>query len=288
MVLFLLGTVLLVLALLLPSLRKQREAYRYETARVTRGELVVTVTADGNLKAKDQVEVGTEISGTVREVRADFNQSVRTGQVLVRLDTEKIEGELENARAALKSAEAKLEQVRVEYEQASRRLRQLREAYELSGGKTPALSEVQEQEALVSKLGSQLSLAQAEVDAARATVRLKEAELEKASIRSPIDGIVLSRNVEEGQTVVAFLQSPTLFVIARDLREMELWLNVDEADIAKVRPGQRVTFTVDAYPEKRFEGVLEEVHMYPKTSQEWSPTRWSYWSKTRSSSSSRG
>lgn len=162
---------------------------------------------------------------------------------------------------------AKLDQVEAEYEQALRKLRQLKEAYELSGGRTPALSEVQEQEVLASKLRSQLSLAQADVEAAQATVRLEQAELEKASIRSPIDGVVLSRNVEEGQTVVASLQSPTLFVIAKDLREMELWLNVDEADIAKVKPGQRVTFTVDAYPDRKFEGVLEEIHMYPETAQ---------------------
>lgn len=248
-------------------LRKGEKVYPYETAKVTRGEITVTVTADGNLRAKDQVEVGTEISGTVREVKVDFNQRVRKGQVLARLDTQKIEAELESARAALKGAQAKLEQVKGEYEQALRKLRQLKEAYEMSGGKTPSLSEVQEQEALVSRLSSQLLAAEAEVEVARATVKIKETELQKASIRSPIDGIVLSRNVEEGQTVVASLQSPTLFVIARDLREMELWLNVDEADIAKVKPGQRVIFTVDAYPDRKFEGVLKEVHIYPKTTQ---------------------
>lgn len=212
------AAVVLMLVFLLPFLRQQEQAYRYQTTRVTRDELVVTVTADGNLRAKDHVGVGTEISGTVREVKADFNHRVREGHVLARLDTEKIEAELKGAGVALKSAKATLEQTRVDYERAYRKLRQLKEAYELSGVRTPALSEVQEQEVLVDRLRAQLSFAEAEVEAAKAAVRLREAEFEKASIRSPIDGVILSGNVEAGQTVVASLQSPTLFVIAKDLR----------------------------------------------------------------------
>jgi len=240
---------------------------QYLTERVIRGNLTITVSATGTLEPLNQVEVGTEISGIIRSIEVDYNQRVKKGQVLAKLDTEEMEAELLQAKASLKDREATLKKAEANLKLAKEKLQQMLKAWELSGGKTPSMSEIEAQMAQVSLYEAELLSAQAQLEEAQALVRLKESELSKAIIRSPIDGIVLGRHVEEGQTVVASLESPTLFTLAEDLSKMQLTLAVDEADIAQVKEGQRAIFTVDAYPGREFEAAVKEVRFYPETSE---------------------
>jgi len=259
---------LLALSLSFFFIRKNPSAkVQYLTERVIRGNLTVTVSATGTLEPLNQVEVGTEISGIIRSIEVDYNQKVRKGQVLARLDTEEMEAELLQAKASLKDREATLKKAEANLKLAREKLKQMLKAWELSGGKTPSLSEIEAQRAQVSLCEAELLSAQAKLEEAQALVKLKESQLSKAIIRSPIDGIVLGRHVEEGQTVVASLESPTLFTLAEDLSKMQLTLAVDEADIAQVKEGQRAIFTVDAYPDREFEGTVKEVRFYPEASE---------------------
>jgi len=239
----------------------------YRTVKVSRGNLVVKVNATGTLKPFNQVEVGSEISGTIRSIEVDYNYKVKKGQVLARLDTTRIESELLQAQAKLEGEMANFKKVQADLTLAEGKLKRMLEAYERSGGKTPSQLEIEIQRSEVQKLQAELLRSQALIEEAKALIKLKEAELQKAIIRSPINGIVLARHVEIGQTIVSSLQSPALFTLAEDLKKMQLILDVDEADIAQVQVGQKAKFTVDAYPENEFEAKVQEVRFYPKTSQ---------------------
>ncbi len=239
----------------------------YRTVKISRGNLVVKVNATGTLKPLNQVEVGSEISGTIRSIEVDYNHRVKKGQVLARLDTTRIESELLQAQAKVEGEMANFKKVQADLTLAEGKLNRMLEAYERSGGKTPSQLEIELQRSEVQKLQAEMLRSQALIEEAKALIKLKEAELQKAIIRSPINGIVLARHVEVGQTIVSSLQSPALFTLAEDLRKMQLILDVDEADIAQVQVGQKAKFTVDAYPEKEFEAKVQEVRFYPKTSQ---------------------
>lgn len=259
---------LVVLSLLFFLARGRSKAtVQYRTDRVIKGNLTVTVSATGTLEPRNKVEVGTEISGTIRSIEADYNDRVKRGQVLARLDTERLEAELLQARAALEAKEAALRKAEANLRLAKGKLQQMLEAWEASDHRTPSLSDIEAQKAQVELCEAEVLSARAQVEEAKALVRQKESELSKAIIRSPTDGIVLGKHVEVGQTVVASQQSPVLFTLAEDLTKMELVLEVDEADIAQVKEGQRAIFTVDAYPDRQFEGMVKEVRFYPKTSQ---------------------
>jgi HlyD family secretion protein len=224
----------------------------YQKETVTRGTLSVTVSATGNLKPTNEVDVGSELSGLVDAVLVQENDRVKTGQVVARLDTSKLKDAITEVQASLASAEAKQRDAEATLAESTANLDRLREVSTLSGGKVPSRTEMETAEATLKRSQASVSSAVAAVNQARATLSTNQINLSKASIRSPIDGVVLSRKVEPGQTVAASLQVATLFTIAEDLRNMELQVAVDEADVGKVKEGQRATFTVDAYPNRKY------------------------------------
>ncbi|MCS6811350.1 MAG: efflux RND transporter periplasmic adaptor subunit [Tepidimonas sp.] len=231
----------------------------YVTEPIKRGDLVLNVTANGTLQPVRAVNVGSELSGTVREVLVDVNDRVQRGQVLVVLDTAKLQDQVHSARAALASAEAQVQQADASAREAEASLRRLEELARLSGGVTPAPSELDAARAALQRAQAQQAVARAAVEQARATLSTNETNLAKASIRSPIDGVVLARNVDPGNAVAASLQAVTLLTIAQDLRRLKLDVAVDEADVGHVREGQSASFTVSAYPRRRYPAKVGRV-----------------------------
>lgn len=220
------------------------------TSPVLRDDVRVTVTATGTLKAVTMVEVGTQVSGTIAALYADFNSQVTKGQVIARLDTTLLHASLQDARSALERVSA-LDQ------QAAAELKRMRSLF---GRELVSQAELDQAVAAARVAAANMTSARAGVDRAKINLRY-------AIILSPIDGIVLSRAVELGQTVAASFSTPTLFSLAGDLREMRVQASVDEADIGKVKEGQTATFTVDAYPEETFRGSVEQVRLQPTVTQ---------------------
>jgi HlyD family secretion protein len=235
------------------------DGIQYRTMEATRGDLTVTVTATGNLEPTNQVDVGTEVSGTIETVEADYNDTVRQGQVLARLDTTLLEAQVNQSRAAVESARANLLQARANVEEAASELERFARVRELSGGKIPSLQDFEAAEAALKRAAAAEAMAEASIAQAEAKLRIDTTNLEKATIHSPINGVVLARSVEPGQTVAASLQAPVLFTLAEDLTQMELHVDVDEADVGKVTEGQEASFTVDAYPERTFPAHITQV-----------------------------
>ncbi len=244
--------------------RNSGSSIKYITQKVKRGDLVITVTATGNLQPLNKVEIGVEVSGTIEKIYVDYNDHVKKGQILARLDLSKFEAQVYRAEARLKAAQAELKKAEAELQLAKIRIRRLKRAYRLSHGKVPSKEEIDEAEAKLKIAEAKVESAKAEIFAAKADLKYYRTELSKAIIYSPIDGIVLAKHVEEGQTVAARFQTPVLFTLAEDLRKMELHVDIDEADIGKVKVGQLAEFTVDAYPEKVFRAKVKEVRFFPK------------------------
>ncbi len=231
----------------------------YETETIDLGRLEVTVSATGNLQPTNQVDVGSELSGIVDTVLVDINDRVKKGQELARLDTAKLGDQIAKSRAALLSAEASVRQAEATVIEARANLQRLEAVFKLSGGKVPSRSELENAEAAAARAEAGLASARAGVTQASATLSSDETNLSKASIRSPINGVVLARKVEPGQTVAASLQAPVLFTLAEDLSQMELQVNVDEADVGQVKAGQQATFGVDAYPGRKYPARISRV-----------------------------
>lgn len=253
--------ILAVLALVYFQLRGRGEPRgpEYVTQEVTTGTLVVKVSATGKLEPTNKVNVGSELSGTVAEVYVDDDDHVTKGQVLARLDVAKFEDAAAKSRGALAVAQASLEQANATVAEAQAKLDRYREVSRLSGGKVPSKTEMEAAEAELARAKANAASAAANIAEAKAALRTDETNLGKARIRSPIDGVVLERAVDPGQTVAASLQAVTLFTIAEDLSKMELKVDVDEADVGQVKPGQKAIFTVDAWPGRRFEATITRV-----------------------------
>lgn len=234
-------------------------ALRYQTEAVARGNLMVTVSATGTLQPINQVDVGSELSGIIEAVLVDDNDQVKKGQVLARLDTSKLGDQVTKSRAAVAAAEAQVQQMQATVEEARANLKRLRQVAELSGGKVPSKAELETAEAALKRAVANEASTRASVSQAKATLQSDETNLSKAYIRSPIDGVVLVRKVEPGQTVAASLQAPVLLTLAENLAQMELKVDVDEADVGQVREGQSATFTVDAYPNRKYPARIERV-----------------------------
>lgn len=239
--------------------RQAAAAPQYQTQAVGRGALTVNVTASGTLQPTTQVAIGSELSGTVARVFVDVNDRVKKGQVLVALDDARLRDQVAGSRAALAAAEAALAQARASATEARDSLARLQDVHRRSGGQVPSASELAAAEAAAARAQAGVANAQAGIAQARATLGSNETNLAKATIRSPIDGVVLSRSVEPGNAVAASLQAVTLFTLAEDLAKMKLQVNVDEADVGQVREGQRASFTVSAYPTRRFPARIVRV-----------------------------
>ncbi|MDQ7790220.1 MAG: efflux RND transporter periplasmic adaptor subunit [Clostridia bacterium] len=233
-------------------------ATQFKTQEVQRGDITVIVTATGTLQPTNQVDVGSELSGIIKNVEVDYNDKVKVGQVLARLDTSKLEAQVTQSRAALESAKAKVLQAQATVSETSSKLAQLQRVWELSNKRVPSQSELDAAEAAFERAKADEASAKAAVSQAQATLEANETDLSKTVIRSPINGIVLNRSVEPGQTVAASFQAPVLFTLAEDLTQMELHVNVDEADIGKVREGQKATFSVAGYPNRTFEARITQ------------------------------
>jgi HlyD family secretion protein len=253
------SVLLVIIVMILLGTRNNAETVDYQTREVIRGDLTKTVSATGNLEPINQVDVGSELSGIIKTVEVDYNDSVKVGQVLARLDTDKLNAQVLQSKAALESAQAQVMQVQATLRQARAELKRLRQVHELSGGKVPSVFDLESAEAALSRAQADEVNAKAQVAKARATLEVDETDLAKTLIRSPINGVVLSRDVEPGQTVAASLQAPVLFTLAEDLAKMELNVDVDEADVGQVRQGQEATFTVDAYPDLVFPARITQV-----------------------------
>ncbi|BAN35510.1 RND family efflux transporter MFP subunit [Sulfuricella denitrificans skB26] len=225
---------------------------QYLAEEVVRGNLTVTVSATGNLQPTNQVDVGSELSGTIESVLVDDNDRVHKGQLLARLDLSKLNDQVAKSEAALVSAEAQVDLMRATVEESRANLARLRQVAELSGGKVPSRAELDTAQATLNRATANEAGSHAAVTQARATLKSDQTNLAKASIRSPIDGVVLARKVEPGQTVAASLQAPVLFTLAENLAQMELQVDVDEADVGQVHAGQSATFNVDAYAGRKY------------------------------------
>ena len=299
---------------------RNEESATFSLVRIERGPIVSAVSSTGTLNAVITVQVGSQVSGQIKELLADFNSEVRAGQVIARIDPENFEArvrqaeaeqavaqsevsiqgaaleraraELQNARSALDASKAQTEKARVAVEDAKRDLNRKKTLYK---GKIISESDIDKAVAVYEQAAAQLNAAQAEEQAQNSLVRSREAalkmakaqvdhaiaqvqqrkaalhqskvDLEHTVIRSPVDGVVIERSVDVGQTVAASLQAPTLFTIAQDLRKMQVDTNVDEADIGRIRVGQRVTFTVDSFSGQEFKGFVEQIRKAPETVQ---------------------
>lgn len=237
---------------------------QFKTVTVELGNLTVTVTATGQLQPVNEVEVGTEVSGTVKSVEVDYNSVVKTGQVLARLDTAKLEGEVAQSQAALELAQAKLMDAEATVEESQKALKRLQQMQTSSSGKLSSQQDLDKAEATLKRAQASKVSAKAQIAEAQAKLKVDDSNLTKAVIRSPIEGIVLERRVEPGQTVAASLQAPILFQLAEDLTQMVLHVNVDEADVGQVKEGQTATFSVDAYPARKYQAKITQVRYAAK------------------------
>jgi HlyD family secretion protein len=230
-----------------PFSREEAE-YTFDTVKVERGNITNTVTATGTIEAITTIKVGTQVSGIIEHVYVDFNDNVRQGQILARLDETALRAQVEQSQASVDQAQAQLA-----YQEAT--YNRLKALYEKS-----LIAQADYDQALFNYQNSKAAVSNSKSAFDRARVNLAY-----ATIYSPIDGVVLNRAIEEGQTVAASFNTPEMFTIANDLTQMEVQTSVDEADIGQVNEGQRVEFTVDAYPDLKFEGSVSQVRLQPVT-----------------------
>ncbi|MDR2906266.1 MAG: efflux RND transporter periplasmic adaptor subunit [Helicobacteraceae bacterium] len=241
--------------------REVEKEIKFTTAPLTKRDLKVTVQATGNLEPLRTVTVGIEVSGTLEDVLADFNDEVKVGQVLARLDATKLESSLSSAKAHLKVAEANVRSGAIAENEAKLQLNRLAKIYESTKGDYPSEKDMESAKATYDRAVASLAASRAQLEQAKADVDASEENLRKAVVISPINGTILTRSVDPGQTVAATMQTPTLFTIAEDLSKMQVVVAVDEADVGEVKAGQRVTFFVNAYPNREFAGEVKQVRL---------------------------
>jgi HlyD family secretion protein len=241
-----------------------KEAADYRTAKVDRGDIVVTVTASGAVQPITQVQVGTQVSGVIQKLLVDFNSRVKAGDVVAQIDPAQLKARTDQDRATMARAEADVARVKAGLVQAEKELARSRE---LAKRELISPSELDAAIATHDSLDAQVRVAEAVVTQSRAALEVSEVNLRYTTIVSPIDGIVISRNVDVGQTVAASLSAPTLFVIAENLKKVQIQASVAEADVGRVGVGDPVTFTVDAHRERHFQGEVSQIRLAPVTVQ---------------------
>jgi HlyD family secretion protein len=244
--------------------RVSAEVPALNTVAVARGAIVATVEATGTLEAVTTVQVGSQVSGIIKTLRADFNSVVRRGQVIAELDPSLFETQVEQAQATLARLEAERDRARIQAEDAAVKRQRARELFERQ--LIPA-NDLETAESTARIADAAIKAADAQLAQARASLNQARVNLSHTIIRSPIDGVVIARNVDAGQTVAASMQAPTLFVLARDLAQMRVNANVDESDIGRIESGQPVRFRVDAYPDETFTGTVSQVRLQPQVQQ---------------------
>ncbi|MDP3837616.1 MAG: efflux RND transporter periplasmic adaptor subunit, partial [Methylococcales bacterium] len=238
---------------------------QFETVPIKQGDLTIIVTATGKLEPVTQVDIGIEVSGTAAEINADFNDHVQAGQVLAKLDPRLFDARVKQSQGALDQAKAKLIDAEATIVEKKQVLDFLLQARQMSGGKLPAKQEMVTAEANLKRAQAQAGVINGTIKQAEGQLKLDETNLIKSSIKTPITGIVLDRQIEKGQTVAASLQTPIMFTVAENLTEMELHVDVDEADVGKIKLEQPASFSVDAYPDKNFPAKISEIRYAPQT-----------------------
>jgi HlyD family secretion protein len=252
---------LALLALLLVRCGSSAEPLEYQTEAIVRGDVAVTVTATGNLAPTNQVDVGSEVSGIVKRVDVDVNDEVVEGQPLAAIDTARFDDAVQRSQGSLAANIASVQRERAGLQEAEAQLRRLLEVHRASGGQVPSQSELDGQRAAVARAQASVRSAEANVVAARAQLSSDSTQVERALIRSPVSGVVLKRSIDPGQTVQASFNTPSLFILAEDLKTMRLEVSVDEADVGQVKAGQAATFTVDAWPGREFPATIERIDL---------------------------
>jgi HlyD family secretion protein len=255
------GLILLVLAITIARCSADKPKPDYIAEAVTQESLSLSVTATGNLRPTNQVEVGAEVTGPIDSVLVDVNDRVTKGQVIAVINTEIIDQQIAQSRANLNAARAALAQAQATLDIDTVQLSRLEEVRRISGGRVPSQIELERAEAAVDRDKAAVASAKANIEAADASLKGNLTTRTRAVIRAPVTGVVLARRIEPGQTVVASFNTVTLFVIAEDLSEMQLRVSIDEADVGQVKAGQKASFTVDAYPGRRFPATLERVDL---------------------------
>jgi HlyD family secretion protein len=241
-----------------------KSPYKLEKARVERGDVTGRVTATGTLSALVTVQVGSQVSGRIAELHADFGQRVKKGQVIAKLDRRMFEAQAEQGRANSEAAAGDLAKARAQAEEADRKLARTRTLAEQN---LVAHAELDAAETAAKAAHAGVAAASGNRSQAAAGYHQAQVNLGYTTIISPINGIIISRNVDVGQTVAASLQAPTLFTIAEDLGKMQVHAAVSEADVGRLEPGMTATFVVDAYPERKFNGVIRQIRDAPQTLQ---------------------
>lgn len=237
----------------------------FQSSPVTTGNIKITVTATGNLEATNQVDVGSELSGIVTTVYADYNDIVKKGQKLAILDNTKYEAAIQKSKAELASAKAAYQEASISRDAVLKTYNRYQETRKLTNKKMPSIEILEQAEADYKMAVASVASAQAAISSAEASLKSDETDLSKTIIYSPTNGIVLNRDIDEGQTVAASLEAPVLFTVAEDLRQMELQVDIDEADVGVVTEGQSAVFTVDAYPEQSFDATITQVRYGAET-----------------------
>jgi len=242
-----------------------KNGFTYKTEEVRKGDLHITITATGALKPRNQVDISSELSGIVQDVFVNYNSQVKVGQVLASLDVSKLNAQVLQSKASLETVKARVLQSEATLKESINTLNRLKKAWEISGGKIPSSLDIESAETTVDRSRADLSSALAAVSQEKAILETRETDLQKTAIRSPINGIVLVRAIEPGQTVASSFQAPVLFTLAEDLTQMDLLVNIDEADVGQVKEGQNASFTVDAYPGRIFDAQISQVRFSATT-----------------------
>ena len=248
---------------LLDSKNSRDELITFETEKVKIGDLSVTVMSTGNLSPTNSVDVGIEVSGTIKEIYVDFNDEVKVGQHLASLDTTKLQSTVDSSKATLAIAKGSLKESYITVQNKKLNYDRTLEMYNKSGKKFPSINDVDEKRFAYESALAMYEINEAKILQAQFNLKTDEENLEKAIVKSSINGIVLNRAVEVGQTVTSSMSTPVLFTVAKDLSKMDLVISIDEADVADIKKGLHVTFTVDAYPNEIFYGKIKQVRLNP-------------------------
>jgi HlyD family secretion protein len=244
--------------------RTPAEGVKISRLAVARGDVIESVGATGTLQAVKTVQVGSQVSGNIKALYADFNSMVKKGQIVAELDPSLLQTQIEQARANVIRAQADLDRLKVSLDDARIKLKRTES---LAARKLVAPQELESAQVAVRSAEAQIKSSEAGLSQTKASLSQNEVNLQHTVIEAPIDGIVISRNVDVGQTVAASMNAPTLFIIAEDLRKMQVNANVDESDVGRIRAGQQVTFRVDAYPLDSFTGTVSQVRLQPVVTQ---------------------
>lgn len=241
--------------------RTAKDKTVYVTVPLKVQDLTTTVSATGNLEPTNTIDVGIEVSGTIDQVLVDYNDRVQSGQILARLDTTRLTAARTSSQALLEKSQANEQSAKAAVDNAAIENDRTRTMYASTDGNYPSRKEMQSSATMLIQAKASLAAAKAQVSQSSAQLKSDEDNLRKAVVVSPINGIVLNRKVEPGQTVVAAMQTPILFTLAEDLTRMKAIVSVDEADIGGVKEGQKVLFTVDAYANRQFEGKITQLRL---------------------------